>query len=81
MGTYRQSSYFKRASWSIIYEKSFALCAQSFFFWFYQALTGSKPPTSKFGCKAKKLGRRLTARKSLHFIYYLNARTTINFPV
>ncbi|QWH14992.1 hypothetical protein EXW38_22840 [Bacillus mycoides] len=31
---------------------------------FYPALTGSKTPTSKFGCKAKKLGGRSTARKS-----------------
>ncbi|TBX70242.1 hypothetical protein E0M25_28595, partial [Bacillus mycoides] len=29
---------------------------------FYPALTGSKTPTSKFGCKAKKLGGRSTAR-------------------
>ncbi|PFD35538.1 hypothetical protein CN285_23635 [Bacillus cereus] len=28
------------------------------------ALTGSKTPTSKFGCKAKGLGGRSTARKS-----------------
>ncbi|EJR58220.1 hypothetical protein IIM_00049 [Bacillus cereus VD107] len=30
----------------------------------YPALTGSKTPTSKFGCKAKELGGRSTARKS-----------------
>ncbi len=45
-------------------KKKLCACRKAFFIWFYPALTGSKPPTSKFGCKAKKLGRRLTARKS-----------------
>ena len=40
MGTYRQSSYFKRASWSIIYEKEALRVSQSFFYLVLSRING-----------------------------------------